>query len=289
MQKATVLHSFHGCDAQLLERDFTAIAPQIEAAFASAEPLLTHNPEFSLYGKRCRMRRAHGFFAKPADSHGYFFSGQLAASIEPPQAVAQLLALVNGTCGTRYNGVLVNRYADGDDYISDHRDDEKALDPTHGVLTLSYGAERTLLIKPWNPAQKAPSPKKDGGWVATRTREYHALQMAGADFQRRFTHGIPKERAAGVRFSATFRVHDRASEEKAARKLGERQKRKRAEEETDGPQFGPEDKPFRPDSAFSAEYRAGLKTLDEVLAEREAEQVGAPPTAHTATAVATRR
>ena len=270
MLTRTLLHAFPGSDAELLELDFTAIAPQIEAAFASAEPLLTPNPEFSLYGKMCHMRRSLGFFANAADSYGYFFSGQLAASIEPPKAVAQLLALVNDMCGTRYNGVLVNRYADGDDYISDHRDDEKALDATHGVLTLSYGAERTLVIKPWDPTRKAPGPKKGGGWVSARTRAFHALQMAGADFQQRFTHGIPKERADGARFSATFRVHDKAREEQAARKFWERKKRKRAEEE-DAPQLGPEDKPFRPGSAWSAEYRAGLKTLDEVLAERKGE------------------
>ena len=80
------------------------------------------------------------------------------ALLREPDELRHLLATVNDRFNARYNGILVNYYASGDDYISDHRDDELGLDPSVGVLTISYGAERTFRVKEWNHAKNAPTP-----------------------------------------------------------------------------------------------------------------------------------
>ena len=40
-----------------------------------------------------------------------------------------------------------------------------------------------------------------------------ALLMAGADFQKELSHGVPQQPGAGGRISFTFRVHDKDKEE----------------------------------------------------------------------------
>jgi alkylated DNA repair dioxygenase AlkB len=47
---------------------------------------------------------------------------------------------------TNYNGILVNKYKSGEDYISKHSDDEKNLDDS-GVISISYGATRKFRIR----------------------------------------------------------------------------------------------------------------------------------------------
>ena len=81
-----------------------------------------------------------------------------------------------------------------------------------GVLTISYGAERTFRVKPWNHEKRAPYRAKESHWVSEPARSCHALLMAGADFQKALSHGIPPQPGAGGRISFTFRVHDKEKE-----------------------------------------------------------------------------
>ena len=57
-----------------------------------------------------------------------------------------LLAQINDFFGTEYNGILVNKYKTGEDYISAHSDDEKCLNDV-GVVAISYGATRKFRIR----------------------------------------------------------------------------------------------------------------------------------------------
>ena len=49
--------------------------------------------------------------------------------------------------GFNYNFVLVNRYADGNDCMGEHRDDESELDPDVPIASLSFGAPRDFYFK----------------------------------------------------------------------------------------------------------------------------------------------
>ena len=112
-------------------------------------------------------------------------------------ALIELLELVNSIFNTEYNGILVNKYKTGEDYISAHSDDETNLDKC-GVVAISYGATRKFRIREKN------TKKKVGDYPMV---SYSMLQMGG-DFQKEFTHEIPIEKKVKEsRISFTFRKH----------------------------------------------------------------------------------
>lgn len=205
----SVLFSHDKYDARLLEYDLSSHAQIIDDAAAAAIPMLEHHPALpAMYGKPARMRRDVGFFADPADTVGYSFSSQTQKVTPLPMALQWLLLVVNEVFDTSYNGILVNHYSDGNDYISDHRDDESALDRFHGILTISVGSSRVFRLKEWDNMRKAPFPRKERPWVDTHTKSYYGLLMEGIDFQKVLSHGIPPTKiAVGSRTSFTFRNH----------------------------------------------------------------------------------
>jgi alkylated DNA repair dioxygenase AlkB len=107
------------------------------------------------------------------------------------------LELVNKKFKTRFNGILVNKYANGLDNIGEHSDDESQLDNA-GVVAISYGAIRKFRIRD----KKTKKIVKD-----IPTLPNQIIQMAG-DFQKEFKHGIPVEKKVKEpRISFTFRKH----------------------------------------------------------------------------------
>jgi alkylated DNA repair dioxygenase AlkB len=85
-----------------------------------------------------------GFFSDK--SSGYRYSNRTMKSIQLSTAMTELLDTVNRMLGSDFNGILVNQYIDGSDYISAHSDDEAGLDVI-GVVSISYGSERTFRIR----------------------------------------------------------------------------------------------------------------------------------------------
>lgn len=169
----------------------------VDACVQETLPLLTVNPPLVMYGKPCTQHRSIGFFSDAAS--GYQYSSYTAASHPLTPALARLLAAVNARLeGARFNGVLVNRYADGSDYIGRHADNEKELDPGAGVIAAHWGASRTFRIRDLHSRKIVVD-------VPTCSRQL--IQMAGA-FQTEFTHEVPvQKRIAAPRVSFTFRTH----------------------------------------------------------------------------------
>lgn len=93
-----------------------------------------------VYGKECRQRRCIGFFSD--ESIGYKYSSPKPLT----KSLKLLLSDINHLFNTNYNGILVNKYKSGEDYISKHSDDEKNLDDS-GVISISYGATRKFRIR----------------------------------------------------------------------------------------------------------------------------------------------
>lgn len=152
-------------------------------------------PPIQLYGKTVYQQRNIGFFSDT--SIGYYYSGQLAKAKRLNPHCAELMGTINAQFGTKFNGILVNHYEDGNNYISDHSDDEKNLDPG-GVIAISYGAERKFRIRD----------KVTKSIVMDVPTTSNGLIHMGGDFQKEFTHGIPVEKKVqGARYSLTFRTH----------------------------------------------------------------------------------
>ena len=120
---------------------------------------------------------------------------------EPLPWTAELRALrdeVSGATGARYNSVLLNRYRDGEDSVSWHRDDEAELGRDPVIASLSLGATRRFKLRNLATKETNDLDLTDGS----------LLLMSGPS-QREWEHCVPKtKRSVGERVNLTFRwVH----------------------------------------------------------------------------------
>jgi hypothetical protein len=100
----------------------------------------------------------------------------------------ELLKYINTKFNYNYNGILINKYTDGQDYIDKHSDDDREL-----VISISYGALRNKITGKIE--------------IDVATDPTKIIQMVG-NFQKEFTHEIPIEKKVkDVRYSLTFRKH----------------------------------------------------------------------------------
>ena len=169
----------------------------IDECIAYVIPLLEEKPEIVVFGKKCRQNRNVGFFSD--QSIGYKYSNNLMKSKPLQEKLSLLLGIINNTLGTEFNGILVNEYKNGEDYISAHSDDELGLTDI-GVVSISYGAERTFRIRDKKTKQIVHDEP---------TTQYSILQMGG-NFQQLYTHEIPiQKKIKASRVSFTFRKHNK--------------------------------------------------------------------------------
>lgn len=167
----------------------------VKKCVADVTDLLHEYPPVIIYGKVCNQRRCVGFFSN--ESEGYYYSNQLAKSMPLTPNLEMLMARVNELFSTSFNGILINKYKTGNDYISAHSDDERNLDE-HGVVAISYGATRKFRIRNKNTKKLVRD---------IEMKPYTIIQMGG-EFQKEFTHEIPIEkRVKNQRISFTFRKH----------------------------------------------------------------------------------
>jgi alkylated DNA repair dioxygenase AlkB len=168
----------------------------IRNCVATIDDELEVQPEILIFGKVARQRRNVGFYSDT--SIGYRYSNRVMASKRMHQCLIELLNYVNEKFNYNYNGILINKYIGGEDYISPHSDDERGLDQQIGVISISYGVSRKFRVRHKDTKRIAYDLPTDSSKI---------MQMAG-DFQKEFTHEIVKEpEITGTRFSFTFRHH----------------------------------------------------------------------------------
>lgn len=159
--------------------------------------LLLEYPKIIIYGKECTQHRSVGFFADPKVTKGYCYSRKLLKSVELTDNLQQLLNEINSILDTDFNGILVNKYKDGNDYISSHSDDESGISDK-GVVSISYGAIRKFRIRNKNTNKIV----KD-----INLNPYQIIHMGG-NFQKEFKHEVPIQKLVKEpRYSFTFRKH----------------------------------------------------------------------------------
>lgn len=159
------------------------------------EHQLEERPEIIVYGKVCRQQRNVGFFSN--FSKGYAYSKKIMRSKLLSHSLEKLLYQVNTMIGSEFNGILINKYLDGNDYIGPHSDDETGLDNI-GVVSISYGAERIFRIRD----------KKQKTILHDELTTHCCILHMGGIFQKLYTHEIPKQkRNKQSRISFTFRKH----------------------------------------------------------------------------------
>lgn len=157
---------------------------------------LLKNPPVRIMGRVSHQRRSVGFYSDAVDSYPY--SGQEIIAQQPPRELQDVMLRINRDYGVDVNAALVNRYVDGKDYISPHRDNQPIIDQSY-VYTLSYGATRDFVVTDYETGKMVYT------FAATpRT----LLCMEGPTFQKLYKHGLPvRSRVTEPRTSITLRHH----------------------------------------------------------------------------------
>ena len=167
----------------------------IQECVSTKNDCIKKHPKIIVYGNVCHQRRNVGMFSD--DSDGYTYSGQKAKSSPLTENMKNMLTLVNKKFNLKFNGILVNEYLTGEDYIGAHSDDETDLS-NNIVVAISWGHERKFRIR----NKKTRKIECD-----INTVPYHYIVMEG-DFQKEFTHEIPiQKKIKEKRISFTFRCH----------------------------------------------------------------------------------
>ena len=96
----------------------------------------------------------------------------------------------------KYNATFFNWYKNGSEYISAHRDDEHGLVPGSTIASLSFGDVRTFRIRDYLTKKI----------VLDVQLKHGTLFVMGGDFQKEFTHEVPKtKKSLHKRINITYR------------------------------------------------------------------------------------
>lgn len=162
---------------------------------------LNKRPIIKLWGKECNQNRDISFFSDFLK--GYEYSGTIETSKPLTKTLGKILNIINNTFNATYNGILINHYNDGSCNIGEHSDAESGLDKNgNGVLAIHYGVKRKFVVKR----------KSDGKRYEIFPGDNEIIWMKGNDFQKLYTHQLPKVSTNKVntsKTSLTFRSHNK--------------------------------------------------------------------------------
>ncbi len=124
----------------------------------------------------------------------YTYSGIQHEARTVPWPVQMVIDRAEHEIGERFNQGLVTRYANGNEAIGLHSDDEPELGVDPVVASVSFGATRRFKMRGPAAVRAVEIALTDG-----------MLLVMGAGVQRRWKHEIPKQVSAGPRISVTLR------------------------------------------------------------------------------------
>ena len=140
---------------------------------------------------RCIARKV-GFFSDTFKGNYKYGDLHLTRSQSLTPSLSTLLKIVNEHFDTDANGILINEYKNGSEFIHKHKDSKNVCDK--GVFIISYGATRNFRV--FDPLGNK---LKDIPLIHGQM-----LQMSG-DFQEEFMHDLEKDDSIkDVRYSFNF-------------------------------------------------------------------------------------
>lgn len=146
-----------------------------------------------LFGKSHPVPRQVAYCSYP--EFPYAYSGHQ-LKIQPfPPAIEALMHRLNHNFKQQFNSVLLNLYRDGNDSMGWHHDNEKSLNPRHGIASVSLGAVRTFM------------------WRKKGEKKLHKIQLSSgscllmdAENLANYAHALPKRmKVEEPRYNMTFR------------------------------------------------------------------------------------
>lgn len=150
----------------------------------------------TIFGKTMPIPRKQTAYGDPGTT--YSFSGTTVKAKKWNPIVLQIKNDVEKQTGQKFNFCLVNYYANGQDYIGYHKDDEQDLGPNPWIASVSFGQERKFYFK---------SDNKDLAVVKTKLNHGSlCVMMHPTNFY--WKHSVPKESVKlcpNPRINLTFR------------------------------------------------------------------------------------
>ena len=144
-----------------------------------------------VYGKRHLQPRLSAWYGDAA----YRYSGLSLVPAPFTPLLETLRTAVEQATGCDFNSVLLNYYRNERDSMGMHADDEPELGPEPAIASLSFGAERTFVLRHKTTKATLRLPLTDGS----------LLLMRGST-QQNWLHGINKTtKPLGPRVNLTFR------------------------------------------------------------------------------------
>lgn len=126
----------------------------------------------------------------------YTYTGMKLKSREYPIWLLDLESRVETLTGQLFNSALINKYRDGNDHVSYHSDDEACLGEAPVIASLSFGGDRSFLLKHNTDKSSKLSIQLSNG----------DLLLMGAGIQNHYKHSVPKRKTISTtRYNITFR------------------------------------------------------------------------------------
>tara|TARA_B100000700_G_C14673777_1_gene682085 strand:+ start:152 stop:730 length:579 start_codon:yes stop_codon:yes gene_type:complete len=152
-------------------------------------------PKVKVYGQEYLVPRKTVFLGEEGISYSY--SGHIHKSIAWPNWFLPLLEKVSLFSNSNFNGCLINLYRNGNDRMGWHADNEKELDPSKSIASLSLGSTRDFCLKHRKSMVKENIPLMDGD-----------LLIMHPPCQEEWIHSIPaRKRNLNLRINLTFRCY----------------------------------------------------------------------------------
>lgn len=149
------------------------------------------SPKIRIHGKWIHIPRQQIAYGDTS----YDYSG---ITVQPKPWTKQLLllkTLVENLSCHKYNFLLINKYRDGNDHISPHKDVDTYLDPTASIASISFGDTRMFTLQhDKKEVEKIKLMLCDGDIVLIRPPT-----------NKHWKHSIVKNKSKNVRFNLTFR------------------------------------------------------------------------------------
>lgn len=118
---------------------------------------------------------------------------EISSPIKLTPSLELILEQINKTFNSDYNGIIINKYENGDQYIEKHSDSKNH--PKNGVMLISYGATRNFRV----------FDKKTGVKISDIPLIHGEMIHMGGEFQSEFEHDVEKEpHIKDKRYSISF-------------------------------------------------------------------------------------
>ncbi|XP_013383204.1 DNA oxidative demethylase ALKBH2 isoform X1 [Lingula anatina] len=193
--------------AENLDLEYHILFSKREAddLFQRCEKELIYNTgqlaQVKIFGKWLDIPRkqvAHG-----DEGLAYTFSNNTIPAKPWTPLLLEIKDAITHLTGHTFNFVLINRYKDGRDYMGEHKDDEKDLDPYAPIASLSLGQQRDFVFKHGESRGKGAKRKIDPVKVELASG---SLLLMKYPTNRYWYHCLPVRRnAPNVRINMTFR------------------------------------------------------------------------------------